>query len=989
MKERGSVSSSKNKEISFFITFCIIVAGFMGGLSSVRALGIESSGDFSGIDTVGNAEWNESSLPLGSISEFTVFTTPDIDSIVVSQDKSFNYTITGTETILSPVTSGSDQDVPAIWRDRIVWRSNYPDPANPQSYYSHVFLYTISTGDCVVIASDQSALAIPDIWEDLVVWSTGVDGNFEVHLHNISRNETYRITTDAVNQIKPRIWGDHIVWQEGDDTDPETGVYLYTISTGLITQLDAGSGYALSPSIWEDRVVWQDGRNWNDYDIYCYDITSGTETQITVDPESQMNPSMWGDSVVYEDIRGSYCQIFLYDMVSGNETQITFGDANHLNPRIYEDYVVYENQSGIYLTDLSTMNSYTITYPESGAIQSNPDIWENRVLWTDNRNGDSDIFLFTIGVAMPPLLVNFTLNTTQGECPFTVAFTDLTEGQVDGWHWNFGDGNHSAEQNPFHTYLVPGSYSATLIVHNPWQRSGILRENLISAGSIPVPRFSVNQTSGPAPLIVQFADESSGLPYEWKWEFGDGAYSTEQNPIHRYDHAGIYDVRSVVTNDYGNATLTKQEFIAVMDGTYQTCILPSRGIEVTNTVYGPLLELNYSLAGDCSFNPSDNPELLYCIPENESGIAHILFSSREGTKFSFSDSETVTGYLGQVELSSNDVVPENVNQTLRDNWRFNYSIVVSDYPKEGRIDLVGWEGSTPDDLKSFEIISSDYNFTHVYALAYTVRFEEENIPDNESATLLFGVSSDWVEQYGWRWSNSLESDPPGASVYVDNRYTGVTPISIEEGFSAGNHTVVLKKSGYRDQTFPITLDDKRNHIHVIRIGDDGSGEVLNTTFIGHDPERNLDFFRAESPNGLSTFGLASLSRSGNLFQMIYLAISSVIGGGGGGSRTSSGLAGAGSTPTPITTQAPTLVPTPLTTATLSGNGADGSGPPAGTPDTPVPTEQPPDEGNPVTTFPGIFPSAPATMVLLKNLSVVFVVILVTVVFYLRWKRRGD
>jgi uncharacterized membrane protein len=34
--------------------------------------------------------------------------------------------------------------------------------------------------------------------------------------------------------------------------------------------------------------------------------------------------------------------------------------------------------------------------------------------------------------------------------------------------------------------------------------------------------------------LVVFKDESDGKITSWKWDFGDGATSTEQNPVHQY-----------------------------------------------------------------------------------------------------------------------------------------------------------------------------------------------------------------------------------------------------------------------------------------------------------------------------------------------------------------------------------------------------------------------------------------------------------------------
>ena len=202
----------------------------------------------------------------------------------------------------------------------------------------------------------------------------------------------------------------------------------------------------------------------------------------------------------------------------------------------------------------------------------------------------------------------------------------------------------------------------------------------------------------------------------------------------------------------------------------------------------------------------------------------------------------------------------------------------------------------------------------------------------------------------------------------------------------------LIKPGFYDSVRTITLDDKRDSIRIIRIGDDGTGQVLDTTFIGHDAERNLDLFRAESPDGLCTFGFASLSKSGNVFQIVNLVASRIAGssGGGGGGGSSSGMSSSAaaamassretappdSEPVPPVTSAPEEAS--ATIVTIQTQGTDASQPDVSTPT-------------------GTRNAAPiqslvegtSTLVLLKNISVIFVVIFVSVVFYLRWKEREE
>jgi PKD repeat protein len=60
---------------------------------------------------------------------------------------------------------------------------------------------------------------------------------------------------------------------------------------------------------------------------------------------------------------------------------------------------------------------------------------------------------------------------------------------------------------------------------------------------------------------VSFKDNSEGEITAWKWEFGDGTTSTEQNPIHQYKptagREGIYTVILYVTGPAGTSRLAK------------------------------------------------------------------------------------------------------------------------------------------------------------------------------------------------------------------------------------------------------------------------------------------------------------------------------------------------------------------------------------------------------------------------------------------------
>jgi PKD repeat protein len=74
--------------------------------------------------------------------------------------------------------------------------------------------------------------------------------------------------------------------------------------------------------------------------------------------------------------------------------------------------------------------------------------------------------------------------------------------------------------------------------------------------------FTGSPTSGPAPLTVNFTDQSTGAT-SWSWDFGDTGTSAEQNPIYTYNTPGVYTVSLTVGNGTGSDTETKVDYITV------------------------------------------------------------------------------------------------------------------------------------------------------------------------------------------------------------------------------------------------------------------------------------------------------------------------------------------------------------------------------------------------------------------------------------------
>lgn len=77
--------------------------------------------------------------------------------------------------------------------------------------------------------------------------------------------------------------------------------------------------------------------------------------------------------------------------------------------------------------------------------------------------------------------------------------------------------------------------------------------------------FKTDITSGCTPIVVNFQDLSTGSPLSWKWDFGNGATSTKQNPSTTYFTSGSYTITLTVNNANGSHTVTKDAYISVFD----------------------------------------------------------------------------------------------------------------------------------------------------------------------------------------------------------------------------------------------------------------------------------------------------------------------------------------------------------------------------------------------------------------------------------------
>ncbi|QPC81198.1 PKD domain-containing protein [Phototrophicus methaneseepsis] len=74
----------------------------------------------------------------------------------------------------------------------------------------------------------------------------------------------------------------------------------------------------------------------------------------------------------------------------------------------------------------------------------------------------------------------------------------------------------------------------------------------------PIASFTQDRTSGNAPLVVRFTNQSQGQISSYSWDFGDTGNSNQINPVHTYQSPGVYSVTLRVTGPGGTANVSRQ-----------------------------------------------------------------------------------------------------------------------------------------------------------------------------------------------------------------------------------------------------------------------------------------------------------------------------------------------------------------------------------------------------------------------------------------------
>jgi gliding motility-associated-like protein len=205
-----------------------------------------------------------------------------------------------------------------------------------------------------------------------------------------------------------------------------------------------------------------------------------------------------------------------------------------------------------------------------------------------------------------------------------VAFINSSDPQPSAASWNFGDGTFSDSINPVKAFDKPGNYSVTMVSNNGACKDSVTKT--IEVISKPAISFSASATAScEIPFNVNFTNSTTvdgNVPAStYKWDFGDGSTSNQQNPLHVYTSEGNYTVKLFATNASGcTDSLVKIDFIKIKIPVVTIDNLPEKGcvplshaFSATVNSVDPIVKYQW-IFGDGSSSSSVNPTHVFTRP---------------------------------------------------------------------------------------------------------------------------------------------------------------------------------------------------------------------------------------------------------------------------------------------------------------------------------------------------------------------------------------
>lgn len=179
-----------------------------------------------------------------------------------------------------------------------------------------------------------------------------------------------------------------------------------------------------------------------------------------------------------------------------------------------------------------------------------------------NAIGCMDHILKTINVVNSPV-VDFTGGSAcqnQSYQPVDVSVPSFGD-TVNHWVWNIDGVITSGKTPPAQFIADTGIVNVQLTISTSSGCVDSISKNLVVQPS-PVANFIFNPLYGSAPVDITFTNKSQ-LASTYVWNFDDGGFSSDANPVHTYSNDGTYNIILYAYSDAGCVDSIVRTFVSV------------------------------------------------------------------------------------------------------------------------------------------------------------------------------------------------------------------------------------------------------------------------------------------------------------------------------------------------------------------------------------------------------------------------------------------
>jgi PKD repeat protein len=176
------------------------------------------------------------------------------------------------------------------------------------------------------------------------------------------------------------------------------------------------------------------------------------------------------------------------------------------------------------------------------------------------NNGCSNTFSKTVTVFPAPVASFAATGKCAGSDIGLQNNSTVSDGNITGYVWSFGDGDSSTDKIPLHTYAAAGIYTITLIVTSD---KGCTHQVLKVININPLPSSGFSYTAESRKLTFTADD---GAQASYSWNFGDGGNAAVTNPVHTYAADGTYQITLEVTSAAGCKSSTTKSIVVKASG---------------------------------------------------------------------------------------------------------------------------------------------------------------------------------------------------------------------------------------------------------------------------------------------------------------------------------------------------------------------------------------------------------------------------------------